>query len=198
MAEANYFAAIPKPEDVAERRHRSSWVRGSSGEVSNHPLRTGPRTITTASGRLFHRVARRARSHQRGRRGRNGQSAVGESDDPLGAESVMPRPLADADRRVAFAGWLTARGNPFFARAAVNRIWAHLFGRGIVDPVDDFRSSNPPSNVELLDRLAGSSRKADLTGGRSCGSSATARLTRGQRPAIASIEMTPRCVHGPR
>ncbi|MGH7200294.1 MAG: DUF1553 domain-containing protein, partial [Planctomycetaceae bacterium] len=53
-----------------------------------------------------------------------------------------------------FARWLTARENPFFARAAANRIWYHLFGRGIVEPVDDFRSSNPPANVELLDALA--------------------------------------------
>src|SRR5260370_27246980 len=44
--------------------------------------------------------------------------------------------------------------NPFFARAVVNRYWAHFFGRGIVDPVDDMRVTNPPSNPELLDALA--------------------------------------------
>src|SRR5262249_12798982 len=43
--------------------------------------------------------------------------------------------------------------NPFLARATVNRIWSHLFGRGIIDPVDDIRSSNPPSNPALLDAL---------------------------------------------
>ncbi len=75
---------------------------------------------------------------------------------------VPPKPLgspelaepATVDRREAFAVWLTAPDNPFFARAAVNRVWAHLFGRGIVEPVDDFRSSNPPSHPELLDWLA--------------------------------------------
>ena len=57
------------------------------------------------------------------------------------------------DRRAVFAEWLTAPTNPFFAKAGANRIWYHLFGRGIVDPVDDLRSTNPPANAELLDAL---------------------------------------------
>ena len=60
----------------------------------------------------------------------------------------------DQDRRVVFADWLTNPENPFFARATVNRIWGHLMGRGIVEPVDDFRDSNPPSNDILLNELA--------------------------------------------
>ncbi len=60
---------------------------------------------------------------------------------------------ADQDRRRVFADWLTAADNPFFAKASVNRIWGHLMGRGIVEPVDDFRDSNPPSNAPLLDEL---------------------------------------------
>jgi hypothetical protein len=52
------------------------------------------------------------------------------------------------------ADWLTRGDNPFFARSVVNRIWFHLNGRGIVDPVDDFRDSNPSANDELLDALA--------------------------------------------
>lgn len=58
------------------------------------------------------------------------------------------------DRREVLAAWLTAEDNPFFARAAVNRVWYHLLGRGIVDQVDDFRDSNPASSEELLDALA--------------------------------------------
>ena len=49
---------------------------------------------------------------------------------------------------------MTNADNPFFARAIVNRVWAQFFGRGIVDPVDDFRASNPPTNEPLLDWLA--------------------------------------------
>jgi hypothetical protein len=58
------------------------------------------------------------------------------------------------DARKSFAGWLTKPDNSFLARVAVNRIWAHLMGRGIVDPVDDFQAGNPPSNAALLDFLA--------------------------------------------
>jgi hypothetical protein len=58
------------------------------------------------------------------------------------------------DRREALADWLVAPDNPFFARAAVNRLWYHLMCRGIVDPVDDLRESNPPASAELLDALA--------------------------------------------
>jgi hypothetical protein len=58
------------------------------------------------------------------------------------------------DRRAVFAEWLTRPNNPIFARVAVNRIWAEVMGQGIVDPVDDFRQSNPPANPALLDKLA--------------------------------------------
>jgi len=58
------------------------------------------------------------------------------------------------DRRRLFAAWLTRPDNPFFGRIEVNRIWAHLLGQGIVDPPDDFRDSNPPSNTALLNALA--------------------------------------------
>ena len=61
---------------------------------------------------------------------------------------------ADDDRRDPFATWLTSKDNPFFARVEVNRIWAQFFGRGLVDPIDDFRDSNPAANFALLDALA--------------------------------------------
>jgi len=66
-------------------------------------------------------------------------------------------PLADCagrDRRQVMAQWLTAAENPFFAASVSNRIWAHFYGLGIVEPVDDVRVSNPPSNPELLETLA--------------------------------------------
>jgi hypothetical protein len=58
--------------------------------------------------------------------------------------------------RTAYAQWLTSPENPYFARAAVNRLWGQFFGMGIVDPVDDFHDNNPPSDPELLDELAAS------------------------------------------
>ena len=56
-------------------------------------------------------------------------------------------------RRDAFADWLTSRDNPFFARAIANRMWSYFVGKGIIDPVDDIRASNPPSNPALLEAL---------------------------------------------
>ena len=80
---------------------------------------------------------------------------------PVTGEMMQPQPpdgpavKADdaSDPRRALADWMTGAKNPFFARAAANRVWAAFFGRGIVDPVDDFRISNPPSNPALLDAL---------------------------------------------
>jgi hypothetical protein len=58
------------------------------------------------------------------------------------------------DRREVVANWLASSENPYFARNFTNRIWAHFFGIGIIEPVDDVRVSNPPSNPELLDALS--------------------------------------------
>jgi hypothetical protein len=60
----------------------------------------------------------------------------------------------DEDPRQKLVDWMSDAHNPFFGRAVVNRYWAHFFGRGIVDPLDDMRITNPPSNPELLDALA--------------------------------------------
>ena len=69
----------------------------------------------------------------------------------LGGEE--PKLPADRDRRGAYADWLTSPKNPFFARGLVNRFWSYFFHRGIVEPVDDVRSTNPPINPALLDAL---------------------------------------------
>jgi Protein of unknown function (DUF1553)/Protein of unknown function (DUF1549)/Bacterial Ig-like domain (group 2) len=70
---------------------------------------------------------------------------------PLGRP--MPEKNVGGDRRIELAAWLTAADNPWFARNLSNRVWAHFLGRGLVEPVDDFRGTNPPSNPELLDAL---------------------------------------------
>ncbi len=73
---------------------------------------------------------------------------------PAGLGSGALNVTADDDARQALADWLTAKENPFFARSLVNRYWKHFFNRGIVDPEDDMRETNPPTNPELLDALA--------------------------------------------
>jgi hypothetical protein len=71
---------------------------------------------------------------------------------PLGEKA--PDGVAPGDRREELARWLTSPQNPYFARNIANRVWAHLLGRGLIDPVDDVRATNPPSNPDLLDALA--------------------------------------------
>jgi len=85
----------------------------------------------------------------------------GEIDHVVTGEPVEPTYLgggvadcADRDRREALAEWIVSPENEAFARNLANLVWAHHFGRGIVEPVDDVRISNPPSNAALLDYLA--------------------------------------------
>lgn len=86
----------------------------------------------------------------------------GEVRHPLTGKVLPPRPLLAEpiplserdDPRVALVEWMTRPDNPFFFRAAANRVWADLMGVGLVDPVDDLRATNPPGNAALLDALA--------------------------------------------
>lgn len=84
----------------------------------------------------------------------------GDIADPRHGHTTEPKLLGAGlvpdgqDRLDAVGKWITSSKNPYFARMQVNRIWFNLMGRGLVDPVDDFRATNPPSHPELLDRLA--------------------------------------------
>jgi hypothetical protein len=87
-------------------------------------------------------------------------SGGGEVNHPVGGRAMKPKFLGGAepdvtgkDRRVILAKWLASKDNPWFATSFANRVWAHFQGTGIVDPVDDFRVSNPASNPELLAEL---------------------------------------------
>lgn len=83
-------------------------------------------------------------------------------EHPVTKATLKPRPPADKeiaiaetqDPRAVLADWMTNPKNPYFAHAIVNRVWSSFMGRGIVDPVDDFRASNPPTNGPLLDWLS--------------------------------------------
>ncbi|MFO0809175.1 MAG: DUF1549 and DUF1553 domain-containing protein [Gemmataceae bacterium] len=88
-------------------------------------------------------------------------AAKGEVKHPVTGTTMRPKPLAaeppdigGRDPRDVLADWVTSPTNPTFAKVIVNRVWADLMGRGIVDPVDDIRATNPPSNGPLLDTLA--------------------------------------------
>ncbi len=89
---------------------------------------------------------------------------VGTKGKPNPATNKSPTPKAlggpeiplkpGVDSRVKLAAWMTAPENPFFAKSFVNRVWAHYFGIGLVNPVDDFSLANPPTNARLLNALA--------------------------------------------
>ena len=72
---------------------------------------------------------------------------------PLGVATIVPSGPHD-DPRDALVAWMIGPENPYFARAVVNRYWKHFLGVGIVEPEDDLRATNPPTNPELLDNLA--------------------------------------------
>ena len=89
--------------------------------------------------------------------------AEGKASNPITGEEKAPKPLGGpempdlgpgVDPRRELADWLRKKDNPFFAKALVNRYWKHFLGRGLVEPEDDMRVSNPPTNPELLDALA--------------------------------------------
>ncbi|MCA9061704.1 MAG: DUF1553 domain-containing protein, partial [Planctomycetaceae bacterium] len=85
-----------------------------------------------------------------------------ESQNPKDGQMLVPAGLGsdpfaianDRDPRAFLAEWMSAPENPFFAKSLVNRYWKHFFSRGIVEPEDDMRATNPPANPELLDDLS--------------------------------------------
>ena len=136
-------------------------ARLQCAKCHNHPFERWTQDNYYGLGAFFNRVERRKTE-------RPGEmfvwtSTSGDVVQPRTGEKMKPWlpvrgsvDLADSeDRRDTFAQWLVEPSNPYFAKMEVNRIWAQLFARGIVDPIDDFRDSNPPSNEALLDALAG-------------------------------------------
>jgi hypothetical protein len=86
----------------------------------------------------------------------------GSVSHPLTGEVLAARPLfgearqakEDEDPREVLADWMLSEDNPYFGQVMANRVWAELMGRGLVDPIDDLRATNPPSNGPLLEALA--------------------------------------------
>lgn len=154
---ANYFVALPTMEDCAEATAQIFMgSRVQCAKCHNHPFENWTQDDYYSLAAVFARVDAKPARVTIASKGEAKQPSTGEVMRPWG---MIEHPVAatggdSIDRREAFATWLTAAENPYFARVEVNRIWSHLFGRGIVEPVDDFRLSNPPANGELLDFLA--------------------------------------------
>ena len=155
IAPANYFFAVESTNDVIETTSQVFMgTRLNCAKCHNHPFENWTQKDYYRIGAVFTRVRKQGNLITVDDSGEMSHPVSGEVMHPWGQSDDRDPTTLNEDRRVTFAAWLTADQNPFFARVEVNRIWAHLFGRGIVNPVDDFRSSNPPSNVSLLDALA--------------------------------------------
>jgi hypothetical protein len=149
----NYFVAIPTMEERTEMTAQIFMgTRIECTKCHNHPFENWTMRNYYSIAAVFARTQTED--------GEVTLANTGEAQHPTTKEVMTPWGMTEAqqrahlDRRAAFADWLTAPSNPYFARVEVNRIWADLLGRGIVEPVDDFRSSNPPANAPLLDALA--------------------------------------------
>lgn len=158
---ANYYRACNDPIKAAETTAQLFLgSRIQCAKCHNHPFENWTQDNFYGLTAFFNRVA--LKQGQRvdeeivyvTRGGEVQQPRTGQLMKPwLPGLGVVEHP-ATADRREDFARWLTSPGNPLFASVAVNRIWAELMGQGIVDPVDDFRQSNPPANPALLEKLS--------------------------------------------
>ncbi len=157
---ANYYRAAADANDCTEITSQLFLgIRIQCAKCHNHPFERWTQDNYYGIGAFFQRVQRKKIGPQElviwnAREGEIVQPRTGKQLKPW-LPLVGPIDLpAEEDRRGALVAWLTEADNPFFARVAVNRLWSHLAGRGIVDPVDDFRDSNPPANAPLLDALA--------------------------------------------
>ena len=148
---SNYFLAAPDPNELTETTAQLFMgSRINCAKCHNHPFENWTQEDYYRISAVFARVDKTGKIVSVKSSGEVTHPTTGKTLPPFGTPAADPK----TDRRVTFANWLTKPGNPFFARVEVNRFWAHLFGRGIVNPVDDFRSSNPPTIPELLDALA--------------------------------------------
>jgi hypothetical protein len=156
----NYYRISRDPENAVETTAQLFLgVRIQCAKCHNHPFERWTQDDYYGFAAFFSQVGRK--------KGNLPDEEIvygtgkGDVRQPRTGEKMKPKALGgpvldDAkvpDRRARLASWLTSPDNPFFAKSLVNRIWYHLMGRGIVEPVDDFRDSNPASNDELLDSL---------------------------------------------
>lgn len=151
---ANFFSLATDPRDLGEQV--SSIFLGTQiacARCHAHPADRWTQDDYHAFAAYFARVAKHGDTLTVSNRG--------EVEHPKTGRPVAPRPLGgvaarqdDADRRMGLAAWLASPDNPLFMRNVVNRVWKHLLGRGLVEPVDDLRPTNPAANPALLDALA--------------------------------------------
>jgi len=158
---ANFFRTTANTSEATEMVAQIFLgARLQCAKCHNHPFERWTQDNYYGLGAFFERLQRKKGPRPEemiifaARRGEITQPRTGKQMAPWAPGGGELKLAPGADRLAAFADWLTNPGNPYFARVEVNRIWWQLMGRGIVEPIDDFRDSNPPANPELLDALA--------------------------------------------
>jgi len=157
---ANYYQLETDPLKLAEDTAQAFFgTRIQCSQCHNHPFDRWTMADYRGFVAFFTQVGRKNGEDPREKIIFN--SGGGESKHPVTGETVPPRFLGEdapdtkgKDRRQILADWVASPKNPFFPQHIANLVWAQYMGRGIVEPVDDARVSNPPSNPELLDALA--------------------------------------------
>lgn len=159
--EANYYKVERDTLKLAENTAQAFMgLRIQCAQCHNHPFDRWSMNDYYGFAAFFAQIGRKSGEDPRETIVTN--SGSGGVKHPVGGRDVAPRFLGGVqpeipkggDRRRVLADWLTSADNPYFARNLANVVWAQFFGRGIVDPVDDVRVSNPAVNAALLDRLA--------------------------------------------
>lgn len=158
---ANFYRTSADVNDCTETASQLFLgVRIQCAKCHNHPFERWTQDNYYGIAAFFQRVQRKKTSDAddliiwSARSGEITQPRTGKTMKPwapLKGDLDLP---GEGDRREAFAAWLVDPNNPFFAKVEVNRIWGHLLGRGIIEPVDDFRESNPAAHPALLEALA--------------------------------------------
>jgi hypothetical protein len=136
-------------------------LRLQCAQCHHHPYEKWSQQDYYSFAAFFSRVARKPGSqpgeevifHRRGEATATNKK-TGQSVKPAGLGAPVQNLAPDDDPRDALADWMTRRDNPLFAKSLVNRYWKHFFNRGLVEPEDDMRETNPPVNPELLNALA--------------------------------------------
>lgn len=144
-------------EDVAQL---FLGVRMQCAQCHHHPFERWSQDDYYGFAAFFSQVGRKPTStrgedlifHQRGIAGATNVS-TGELLKPAALGDRIPDIAADQDPRLRLADWMSSKDNHYFAKALVNRYWKHFFKRGIIEPEDDIRDTNPPTNPELLAAL---------------------------------------------
>jgi len=160
---ANYFRVFNNSSDLTEATAQIFLgVRMECAKCHHHPFEKYGQDDYYGFSAFFSRVSTK-NSEEFGLFGRESVVTVrttGEVNNPKTGRRMQPTPLEGPsvdhplDRRIALADWLTAKDNKLFAMNMVNRSTRFLLGRGLVEPVDDLRSTNPPTNPALMEALA--------------------------------------------